>query len=150
MTIPREQQRARLLSIARRALLERGLEPALPASALAEAKSFAPDTSHGTADLRDFRELAWCSIDNDDSRDLDQLTFAESLDHGGTRILLAVADVSASVAPGSALDAHARANTTSVYTPGHNFPMLPDQLSTDLPSLGMGEERLAGGVSRGA
>src|SRR5258705_1090666 len=128
MSIPREQQRAWLLIIARRAMLERGLEPDFPARALAEAKSFSPDTSHGTADVRDLRELAWCSIDNDDSRDLDQLTFAESLDHGGTPILIPVPGGSPAVAPDSTLDSHARANTPFTYSPGRPFSMLPDHL----------------------
>jgi exoribonuclease-2 len=143
MSIPREQQRARLLSIARRAMQERGLEPDFPAKALAEARSFAGQAARQAPEVRDLRKLLWCSIDNDDSRDLDQLTVAEALEGGKTRILIAVADVSAAVEPGSALDAHARTNTTSVYTPGHTFPMLPDQLSTDLTSLAMGEDRLA-------
>ncbi len=85
----------------------------------------------------------WCSIDNDDSRDLDQLTVAEPLAGGAVRIRVAVADVSAAVAPGSALDGHAGTNTTSVYTPPQNFPMLPERLSTDLTSLGQDEDRLA-------
>src|SRR5207248_3104771 len=82
-------------------------------------------------------------IDNDDSRDLDQLTVAEPLAGENVRILIAVADVSATVSQGSAVDDHAQANTTSIYTPPKIFPMLPLRLSTDLTSLGEGEERLA-------
>src|SRR5262249_9026310 len=92
---------------------------------------------------RDLRALPWCSIDNDDSRDLDQLTVADGPSGTCTTIRVAVADVSATVAPGSALDRHARTNTTSVYTPPRNFPMLPDRLSTDLTSLNPGVDRLA-------
>ena len=91
--------------------------------------------------IRDLRALLWCSIDNDDSRDLDQLSVAEPLAGGARRILVAVADVDATVAAGSPLDAHASANTTSVYTAAQVFPMLPERLSTDLTSLAAAAER---------
>jgi VacB/RNase II family 3'-5' exoribonuclease len=94
-------------------------------------------------DLRDLRHLLWCSIDNDDSRDLDQLTFAERLDPSRVRISIAVADVDALVPKGSAIDAHAQHNTTSVYVPGRVFPMIPEKLSTDLTSLNPDEQRSA-------
>ena len=142
MSVPQEGQRALLLRVARQAMLARGLEPEFPAAALAEAQRLTePVAPFGDA-VRDLRTLAWCSIDNDDSRDLDQLSVAEVVP-GGTRVRVAVADVSASVAPGTAMDAHAAANTTSVYTAPRNFPMLPERLSTDLTSLGMGEDRMA-------
>src|SRR5207247_9319884 len=80
---------------------------------------------------------------NDDSLDLDQLTVAAGLAGDSAHVLVAVADVSASVPPGSALDGHAAANTTSVYTPPRNFPMLPERLSTDLTSLDQDQDRLA-------
>lgn len=143
MSIPREQQRALLLRVARKEMLQRGLEPDFPAPALAEAERLvAPGAPFG-AGVVDLRELAWCSIDNDDSRDLDQLTVAMPLPGGGVKVMVAVADVSALVAPGSAVDAHAGYNTTSIYTPPQNFPMLPERLSTDLTSLNPGEDRLA-------
>jgi VacB/RNase II family 3'-5' exoribonuclease len=138
----RGQQRALLLRVARDAMLEHGLEPDFPPAALAEAEAL-PGVAATDAAHVDLRSLAWCSIDNDDSLDLDQLTVAEGLADGQTRIMVAVADVSASVAPGSALDAHAGLNTTSVYTPPQNFPMLPDRLSTDLTSLNPDADRLA-------
>jgi len=93
--------------------------------------------------IRDLRDLLWASIDNDDSRDLDQLTVAKPSGAGVVTILVAVVDVDATVNKGSAIDGHARTNTTSVYTAASIFPMLPEKLSTDLTSLGEGQERLA-------
>ena len=136
-------QRALLLRVARAAMIARGLEPDFPAAALAEAQRLAGPGGPYGAEMKDLRALPWCSIDNDDSRDLDQLTVAAALPGGGTRVLVAVADVSASVAPDSALDAHAGTNTTSVYTPPQIFPMLPERLSTDLTSLGQDADRPA-------
>ena len=83
------------------------------------------------------------SIDNDDSLDLDQLSVAEQLPGGAVKIFVAVADVDAIVKKGSAIDGHARTNTTSVYTAAEIFPMLPEKLSTDLTSLADSKERLA-------
>ena len=143
MSVPKEQQRALLLRVARQAMIERGLQPDFSAAALAEVKRLASPGDGHAPGARDQRALLWCSIDNDDSRDLDQLTVAEPLAGGSARILVAVADVSATVEPGSAVDDHACANTTSVYTPPQNFPMLPDRLSTDLTSLNPAEDRLA-------
>jgi VacB/RNase II family 3'-5' exoribonuclease len=143
MSIPREQQRALLLRVARQEMRQRGLEPDFPAPALAEVERLVAPTGPFEAGVRDLRNLVWCSIDNDDSRDLDQLTVASALPAGGAKVMVAVADVSALVASGSAVDAHAVANTTSIYTPPQNFPMLPERLSTDLTSLGPGEDRLA-------
>jgi len=93
--------------------------------------------------VRDLRALAWASIDNDDSRDLDQLTVAEELPGGAVRVLVAIAEVDSTVGKGSPVDRHARRNTTSVYTAARIFPMLPEKLSTDLTSLAAHEERLA-------
>jgi len=138
----RETQRALLLRVARQAMIEHGLEPDFPAAALAEANQFADSADGHGGDVRDQRGLLWCSIDNDDSRDLDQLTVAEALDGDRIRMIVAIADVSAAVEPGSALDGHARTNTTSVYTPPRNFPMLPERLSTDLTSLVADADRL--------
>ena len=135
-------QRATLQTIARRAMTEHGLEPDLPAAARSELAAITgPAPAH--PGLRDTRNLLWASIDNDDSRDLDQLTVAVPLANGQTRILVAIADVDALVHRDSALDRHAAANTTSVYTPAIIFPMLPERLSTDLTSLGEDQDRLA-------
>ena len=143
MSASRENQRAFLLRVAHQAMVARGLEPEFPPAALAEAQQTQAPSAPYPADVRDLRELPWCSIDNDDSRDLDQLTVAAPASSGQIRILVAIADVSASVTPGSAVDHHAGINTTSVYTAPRNFPMLPERLSTDLTSLGQDADRLA-------
>jgi exoribonuclease-2 len=139
----RANARQRLREIAHRAMLERGLEPEFSAAARAEAQALPGQTDGGDRGLRDLRGLLWCSIDNDDSRDLDQLTVALDAARGVQRVLVAVADVDAAVTKDSALDAHARVNTTSVYTAAQVFPMLPERLSTDLTSLNPDADRLA-------
>ena len=141
-----QPQRARLRNIAERAMLERGLLPNFSAAAIAELQALAAagrDSNDATQAIRDLTTLGWASIDNDDSRDLDQLTVAETQPGDATRIRVAVADVDALVKAGTAIDQHARHNTTSVYTAAEIFPMLPEQLSTDLTSLNAGEDRLA-------
>ena len=124
-------------------MLERGLVPDFPAKALAELGGVRGPASAPSGSARDLRSLPWCSIDNDDSRDLDQLTVAEALPDGAARILVAIADVDALVKKMSALDDHARKNTTSVYTVAEIFPMLPERLSTDLTSLNQDSDREA-------
>ena len=138
----RGNARQRLREIARRAMVERGLEPEFSPDAQAEAEATRGQAAGGDV-LRDLRDLLWCSIDNDDSRDLDQLTVVVDGSSGARRVLVAVADVDAAVAKDSALDAHARVNTTSVYTAAQVFPMLPERLSTDLTSLNPDADRLA-------
>jgi exoribonuclease-2 len=135
--------RSDLQRIAHRAMLDRGLVPEFSAAEMAEARGLDPGVGPADPQIRDLRALLWASIDNDDSRDLDQLTVAEAISPTATRILVAIADVDAKVKRGSALDHHARANTTSVYTDARIFPMLPELLSTDLTSLNEGQERLA-------
>lgn len=124
-------------------MLQRGLTPDFSAAASAQASTAQAAPAVATAQVRDLRSLLWASIDNDTSRDLDQLSVAQSLPGGAVKVLVAIADVDAVVPLGSAIDAHAQANTTSVYTAAAIFPMLPARLSTDLTSLGEGEERLA-------
>jgi exoribonuclease-2 len=135
--------RSRLQAIARRAMLERGLLPEFSAAARAELAALTAAAPVDGASVRDLRDRLWCSIDNDDSRDLDQLSVAESLDGGAVRVSVAVADVDALVTCGTAIDDHARTNTTTVYTAAEIFPMLPEKLSTDLTSLGQDDDRLA-------
>src|SRR5262249_44661938 len=143
MATSRESERALLLRVARQAMVEHGLEPDFPPAALTEAGALSGDEHLRDGTEFDLPALPWCSIDNDGSRDLDQLTVADTPMDGCTTVRVAVADVSASVERGSALDRHARTNTTSVYTPPRNFPMLPDRLSTDLTSLNPDVDRLA-------
>ena len=132
-----------LRAIARRAMANRGLESNFPADAIRQLDAIPGPARESTAAVRDLRALLWCSIDNDSSRDLDQLTVAERLPDRRTKVLVAIADVDALVRSGSPIDRHAAANTTSVYTPAQVFPMLPERLSTDLTSLGEGQDRLA-------
>jgi VacB/RNase II family 3'-5' exoribonuclease len=132
-----------LTAIARQAMIEHGLLPDFSPQAQRQAESTSPANSTKPPAIRDLRALLWSSIDNDDTRDLDQLVVAEPLADGVVKILVAIADVDAFVASGSAIDEHARSNTTSVYTAARIFPMLPEKLSTDLTSLREGQERLA-------
>ena len=138
-----KHHRSDLKSIARRAMVERGLLPDFSAEVMAELARIQIVANGQHSDIRDLTGLLWASIDNDDSRDLDQLTVAEPQPDRSVKILVAIADVDALVTKESALDAHAKHNTTSVYTSGDMFPMLPEKLSTDLTSLGEGQDRLA-------
>ncbi|HET8876884.1 MAG TPA: RNB domain-containing ribonuclease, partial [Casimicrobiaceae bacterium] len=131
-----------LAAIARKVMLQRGLEPDFSKAVQSELAAIDGPATKADADIRDLRELPWCSIDNDDSRDLDQLSVYRA-NGSEANILVAIADVDALVTSGSAIDAHAAINTTSVYTAAGIFPMLPEKLSTDLTSLGEGDERLA-------
>ncbi|MFZ3149321.1 MAG: RNB domain-containing ribonuclease, partial [Methanothrix sp.] len=144
LKINETQNRTTLQNIARRAMLMRGLLPEFSPQAVSElARIQAPAKVSLAAQARDLRDLLWASIDNDDSEDLDQLTFAEELPEGKTRIRVAVADVDALVKKDSAIDLDAQHNTTSVYAAGQIFPMLPVKLSTNLTSLNLSEDRLA-------
>jgi exoribonuclease-2 len=107
----------------------------------------AADPAPATADVRDLRSLLWSSIDNDTSRDLDQIEWAERVqtgnETGGIRVCVGVADVAASVAKDTPIDRHAAAQTKTVYTATRNFPMLPNELSTNLTSLNERQDRAA-------
>jgi VacB/RNase II family 3'-5' exoribonuclease len=127
---------------ARQAMLAAGFLPDIPAAARKEAAGLAAAPTTG-AGVRDLRELPWSSIDNDDSRDLDQIEAAEALPEDHCRVRVAIADVDALVHRDSALDQYAAHNTCTVYTGAAIFPMLPESLSTDHTSLGEGADRLA-------
>jgi exoribonuclease-2 len=129
---------------ARAIAAENGFVSDFPPEAEAEVaaleKARKPATASG--DVRDLRSMLWSSIDNRESRDLDQIEFCETADGGAIRLRLGVADVAQLVPKGSAIDKRAAANTTSLYTGVETFPMLPEELSTDLTSLLEGAERL--------
>ena len=141
--------RSILQSIAHRVMLERGLLPDFSSEALAELGRLQMPVltqagpAEGPPGIRDLRDLLWASIDNDDSRDLDQLTVAEAISTDKVKILVAIADVDSFVKKGSAIDEHARHNTTSVYTAAEIFPMLPEKVSTDVTSLNFNQDRLS-------
>jgi len=143
MDLNAKNHRAILQRIARQAMIGRGLSPDFSHEALSELDRINSPAAKTEEPVHDLRNLSWCSIDNDDSLDLDQLTVAEAMPKGTVKILVAVADVDAIVKKGSAIDAHARQNTTSVYTAARTFPMIPEKLSTDLTSLNYGTDRLA-------
>lgn len=139
-----QQHRAILQRIAHKALLDRGLLPDFSTAVLAQLDQIqSPASANDAPGIRDLTTLLWASIDNDDSRDLDQLAVAEAMPDDKTKISVAIADVDALVKDGSAIDEHARHNTTSVYTAAQIFSMLPEKLSTDFTSLNFNEERLA-------
>ncbi len=122
-------------------MLDNGFVPDVPPEVMAEVGRAAEPNAAIGAGVQDLRELPWSSIDNDSSRDLDQLEVAEKLPDGTVRVRVAIADVDGTVARGSATDKFAFANCTSVYTGIVTYPMLPDRLSTDLTSLGQDDDR---------
>ena len=138
-----DRSRAILQTIAHRVMLERGLAPDFSPQALTQLAAIREPATENGPSMRDLRNLIWCSIDNDDSRDLDQLTVAEPMPSRATKIRIAIADVDSLVKKDSPIDNHARQNTTSVYTAAEIFPMLPEKLSTNLTSLNYESDRLA-------
>ena len=143
MNIPPVRRKIDLVRIATEVMAERGLEPEFPPAVRQQLALITGPGREAGAGIEDLTALPWCSLDNDDSLDLDQLTACEPLPGGQVRLFVAVADVDAVVKKGSAIDEHARFNTTSVYTSARIFPMLPERLSTDLTSLNPGQDRLA-------
>ena len=139
----KNDNRITLQQIARRAMISRELVPDFPVVELAELKEITSAATYQSVQAKDLRHLLWCSVDNDDSLDLDQLTYAEQLPGNKVRVLVAIADVSALVNSHSNIDHHASLNTTSIYTIAELFPMLPEKLSTDLTSMRLGVDRCA-------
>jgi exoribonuclease-2 len=128
----------------RQAMLEAGFQPDFPAEVAREVQALNQGAQKNSAPAaRDLRSLLWSSIDNDSSRDLDQVEFADHLPDGTVRLLVGIADVDASVPKGSATDQHAAVESTSVYTGVATFPMLPGELSTDRTSLLDAQDRLS-------
>jgi VacB/RNase II family 3'-5' exoribonuclease len=132
-----------LQSIARKAMIAGGLDPDFPAAVLDELKAITNPAADNSPAARDLRNLLWCSVDNNDSLDLDQLSYAEQLPGNKVRLMVAIADVDALVRAHSDIDQHASRNTTSVYTIAQVFPMLPEKLSTNLTSLNFNTDRSA-------
>ena len=124
-------------------MAERGLEPEFSRRVEQQLAGLTGPGRDDGPDVHDLTHLLWCSIDNDDSLDLDQLTVSEVLPQGAVRLWVAIADVDALVKKDTPIDAHALLNTTSVYTSARIFPMLPDRLCTDLTSLNPAQDRLA-------
>ncbi|MDD5658963.1 MAG: RNB domain-containing ribonuclease [Actinomycetota bacterium] len=137
------QHRSILKKIARRIMIERGLVADFPANVSEELKKINEPEEKYEKSIRDLRHLPWCSIDNDDSLDLDQLTIAWTESTELNNIMIAIADVDALVKKDSVIDCHAKKNTTSIYTVAETFPMLPEKLSTNLTSLNHESDRLA-------
>jgi exoribonuclease-2 len=134
-----------LQAAAKQAMLENGFEPDFPPQVqqqLEQLKTQSPQVVP-SANIRDMRTLLWSSIDNDTSRDLDQVEMAERLPNGDTKVLVGIVDVDVFVPKGSAIDEHAAKETTTVYTGVRTFPMLPEQLSTGVSSLGETEDKLS-------
>ena len=132
-----------LVAIAAKSMRDNGFVPEFPEAVTAHVGEIGAGTPTAGGPIRDMRSLPWSSIDNRESRDLDQIEVAERLPGGDVKVLVGIADVDALVPKGSAADVHAARNTCSVYTGVAVFPMLPERLSTDLTSLNEAEDRLA-------
>jgi exoribonuclease-2 len=135
--------RASLSTIAIWAMFSRGLEPEFDVAVHKQVAHLEGPAREDGPQIKDLTHLPWCSIDNDDSRDLDQLTAIEEIGLSQMQVYVAISDVDALVKKDSPIDAHARHNTTSVYTSARIFPMLPERLCTDLTSLNQDQDRLA-------
>ena len=134
-----------LQAIAKDIVRQHGFEPDFSPAVgqqLAQLRANPPAIAAG-GDVRDLRQLLWSSIDNDTSRDLDQIEVAEQLSNGDIKVLVGIADLDSFIAKGSAIDQHAARETTTVYAGVRNFPMLPEELSTGKTSLLENQDRLS-------
>src|SRR5579863_5153004 len=134
-----------LQAVAKEIMQQHGFQPDFPAAVqkqLADLRAHPPQIASGGS-VRDLRNQLWSSIDNDTSRDLDQIEVAERLPNGDVKVLVGIADVDAYISKLSAIDQHAASETTSVYTGIRNFPMLPEELSTGKTSLLENQDRLS-------
>jgi exoribonuclease-2 len=132
-----------LSAAARRSMIEHGFEPDYPPAIAAQLEQLREHPLPANPSARDLRGLLWSSIDNDTSKDLDQIEYVEGVPGGGSRVLIGIADVDASVPRGSPIDQHALRETTTVYTGVEIFSMLPEQLSTGSTSLLEGQDEAA-------
>jgi exoribonuclease-2 len=137
-----------LVALARQEMIARGFDPDFPPAVerqVAALRAPPPPAATPASDAarQDLRTLPWSSIDNDTSRDLDQIEVADRLPNGAIRVRIGIADVDADVPKGSPIDAHAAGQCTTVYTGVKNFSMLPDELSTDMTSLNEHADRPA-------
>jgi len=139
----RNVNRITLQHIARKAMISRGLAPEFPDAVFTELKKITSPATCRTDVAKDMRDLLWCSVDNDDSLDLDQLSYAEQLPGNKVRLLVAIADVDALVTKQCNIDNYASQNTATIYTVAEMFPMLPEKLSTDFTSLRLDADRCA-------
>ncbi len=129
-----------LNAAARRSMIAHGFEPDYPPAVTAQLEQLRQHPLPVNPSARDLRGLLWSSIDNDTSRDLDQIEYVEGVPGGGQRVLIGIADVDAAVPKGSPIDQHALKETATVYTGVHNFSMIPEQLSTGSTSLLEGQD----------
>jgi exoribonuclease-2 len=133
-----------LVAAAHASMIEHGFQPEFPAGAAAQLAAIEAHPEQPAAPgAQDLRSLLWSSIDNDTSKDLDQIEWSEQLPDGRIRVLVGVADVDARVGLGTVLDGHAKSETTSVYTGVKVFPMLPAELSEGITSLNENQDRVA-------
>src|SRR5579859_4764377 len=129
---------------AHQAMIDAGFRPDFPADVLQSVPQLQALERHATAPgIQDLRPLLWSSIDNDTSRDLDQIEYVEKLADGTCRLLVGIADVDLTIAKSTAPDRQAAFETTSVYTGVATFPMLPSDFSTDSTSLLSDQDRRA-------
>src|SRR5438270_91659 len=134
-----------LQATAKEVMQEHGFQPDFPPNVseqLAELSNHPPQVAAG-GDVRDLRNLLWSSVDNDTSRDLDQIEVAERGPNGEVKIMIGIADVDAFAPRESPIDQHAARETTTVYTGIRNFPMLPEVLSTGVTSLLQDQDRMS-------